>query len=160
MHIVKWIRASFVILRHSWEGLNSGQKAKTSFLRSESRVKMAALLISLLISNPDRSGMDRSLFWSWWKVFSTIGRRSRRFRPYLIMTNNGRIYNNRNWLVCCLKKNIKIDFFKFSCSVCKPTDRSNQMIKSCQCHLAFHGDCLRPSIPAKTLSLMLSASKK
>ncbi|CAF1625629.1 unnamed protein product [Rotaria sp. Silwood1] len=47
-----------------------------------------------------------------------------------------------------------------SCSVCKQTDRSNQMIKCCQCHLAFHGDCLTPAMPAKTLSVMLSASKK
>jgi hypothetical protein len=46
------------------------------------------------------------------------------------------------------------------CSVCKQTDRSNQMIKCCQCHLAFHGDCLTPAMPTKTLSLMLSASKK
>jgi hypothetical protein len=34
------------------------------------------------------------------------------------------------------------------------------MIKCCQCHLAFHGDCLTPAMPAKTLSVMLSASKK
>jgi len=34
------------------------------------------------------------------------------------------------------------------------------MIKCCKCHLAFHGDCLTPPMPAKTLSLMLSASKK
>ncbi|CAF3700292.1 unnamed protein product [Adineta steineri] len=46
------------------------------------------------------------------------------------------------------------------CSVCKQTDQSNQMIKCCQCHLAFHGDCLTPPMPAKTLSVMLSASKK
>ncbi|CAF1076360.1 unnamed protein product [Rotaria sordida] len=46
------------------------------------------------------------------------------------------------------------------CSVCKQTDRSNQMIKCCQCHLAFHGDCLTPAMPPKTLSVMLSASKK
>ncbi|CAF5199602.1 unnamed protein product, partial [Rotaria magnacalcarata] len=46
------------------------------------------------------------------------------------------------------------------CSVCKQIDRSNQMIKCCQCHLAFHGNCLTPAMPAKTLSLMLSASKK
>ena len=47
-----------------------------------------------------------------------------------------------------------------NCSVCKQTDRSNQMIKCCKCHLAFHGDCLTPAMPAKTLSIMLSASKK
>ncbi|CAF3014969.1 unnamed protein product [Rotaria sp. Silwood2] len=46
------------------------------------------------------------------------------------------------------------------CSVCKQTDRSNQMIKCCQCQLAFHGDCLTPAMPTKTLSVMLSASKK
>ncbi|CAF2092394.1 unnamed protein product [Rotaria magnacalcarata] len=46
------------------------------------------------------------------------------------------------------------------CSVCKQIDRSNQTIKCCQCHLAFHGNCLTPAMPAKTLSLMLSASKK
>jgi len=34
------------------------------------------------------------------------------------------------------------------------------MIKCCQCHLAFHGDCLTPPMPDKTLSVMLSASKK
>ncbi|CAF1285667.1 unnamed protein product [Adineta ricciae] len=47
-----------------------------------------------------------------------------------------------------------------SCSVCKQKDQSNQMIKCCQCHLAFHGDCLTPPMPAKTLALMLSATKK
>ncbi|UJR34254.1 hypothetical protein I4U23_021658 [Adineta vaga] len=47
-----------------------------------------------------------------------------------------------------------------SCSVCKQKDQSNQMIKCCQCNLAFHGDCLKPPMPTKTLALMLSATKK
>lgn len=34
------------------------------------------------------------------------------------------------------------------------------MIKCCQCHLSFHGDCLTPAMPAKTLSVMLSGNKK
>jgi len=46
------------------------------------------------------------------------------------------------------------------CSICREKDRINQMIKCCQCLLTFHGDCLTPAIPTKTLSIMLSATKK
>jgi len=96
---------------------------------------MAALLISLLISNPDRSEMGRSLFWSCWKLVSTIGPRPRRFPPYLIMTNNARIYKECQ-LFTELRAVINKSYMHSNkCSICS---KSHMCAKKTAFHVISH----------------------